>query len=54
MVDLARLEVAGDDHRECPGLVVESQVGLALGLVGAVAVEAGVGEDRPDIAALTK
>ena len=29
-----------------PLLGVEAQVGLALGLVGAVALEAGVGEDR--------
>ena len=40
-------------HRQIgagPGLGVEAQVRLALGLVGTVAVEAEVGEDRPNVA----
>ena len=51
---LARL--AGDDHRpvlplrERPLLLVEPEARLALALVGAVALEAGLGEDRADVA----
>src|SRR5262249_37333680 len=45
---LGRLAGDEDAFRTLGG--VEPQAGLALGPVGAVAVEAGVGEDRPDVA----
>ena len=48
--ELARVRVAGDEHRERLLLHVEAHIRLALGLVGTVARVAVVGEDRPDVA----
>ncbi len=56
LVQLALVQLAGDDGAflgavaEEPGLRVEAEVGLALVLVGAVTLEAVVGQDRLDVA----
>src|SRR5207249_11562319 len=53
---LALLRLAWHDHRaifplgKCSLFSVEPEVRLSLGLVRPVAIEAVVGEDRPDIA----
>jgi len=48
MDQVAFIGLAGDEDRPA-GLGVEAEVGLALGPVGAVAGEAGVGEDGPNV-----
>ena len=54
--EFALRRIAGDDGevivelRLRAGFEVEAEAGLALGLVRAVALEAGVGKDGPDVA----
>jgi hypothetical protein len=47
---LALRQIAGREGGSQSGLFVQTEIGLAMSRIGAVAMEAGLREDRPHVA----